>query len=290
MTTILEPAELTLHNGIPRVLDLRIAELLEYAQPRDIRKLIGRKLDELERYGKVCATVAQTSPLGGRPGNEYLLNEGQALLICAVSETPKAADARETLIKTFMQYREGRAEPALEVFDATGLKVDITSEAIPVITAKLAMVREARHLWGHERARAIWKQMGLAVPPEDFQTGTTEARDCLQFLLEGEVAGQPIGNLLNHALDGDENAFAILKPAGLWAEPDNDGFVVANRNPALARVMQGTKWEKFGWQPVLRRLPGALPVKPRNYGPSGLHSRGIFIPTSCLDFANQHND
>lgn len=290
MTTILEPTELTLHNGTPRLLDLRIAELLEYAEPRMIRKLIGRKLDELGRYGVVCSTVSQTTPNGGRPGNEYLLNEGQALLICAVSETAKAADARETLIKTFMQYREGGKSPALEMHNVTGLKVDITSEAIPVITAKLAMVREARHLWGHERARSIWKQMGLAVPPDDFQTGTTEARDCLHYLLDGSLHNNDMGALLDKALDGDEAAFSMLKPAGIWAEPENDGFIIANRNPHLEHIMQGSRWAKSKWHPVLRRLPGALPVKPRGYGPGGTNSRGIFIPTSCLDFSNHHFD
>jgi hypothetical protein len=62
MTTILSPSELTLHNGIPRVLDLRVAELLDYGQPRDIRKLINRRMEELSRYGEVWGPQGPTTP------------------------------------------------------------------------------------------------------------------------------------------------------------------------------------------------------------------------------------
>jgi hypothetical protein len=46
----------------------------------------------LERYGTVCATMAQTLPQGGRPSIEYYLNEAQALIICMKSD--RAADVR----------------------------------------------------------------------------------------------------------------------------------------------------------------------------------------------------
>jgi hypothetical protein len=37
----------------PRVLDTRLAETLKFARSRDIRQLIERNLEELERYGRL---------------------------------------------------------------------------------------------------------------------------------------------------------------------------------------------------------------------------------------------
>ncbi|CAK0764288.1 hypothetical protein WCLP8_3650002 [uncultured Gammaproteobacteria bacterium] len=68
-------------NGEPRVHDLRLAKVLGFKQPRDIRKLIERHLKTLERLGGVCATVAQTSAKGGRPAQEYWLTKRQAAFL-----------------------------------------------------------------------------------------------------------------------------------------------------------------------------------------------------------------
>lgn len=278
---------LIIHNGEPRVLDLHVAEALEYAQPRDVRKIITRRMEELQRYGEVCATVAQTSPAGGRPGNEFHLNEGQALLVCALSETAKAADAREILIKTFMDWRSGNLnKPMLQ--DAQGNRLDITSEAVPVLTAKLAMVREARHLWGHERARAIWKQLGLAVAVDDLAQGTPEGRHVLMLIMQGEFEGHTLGHLVSTAMDGDENTCQLLRTAGIMCLPDEDHFIIANRHPVIARVLEGTGYERNKWNMQLRRLPGASPTKTKAW-PLQATSRGIAIPATALDFSGENN-
>jgi hypothetical protein len=100
-------ADLTPMGGEPRVLDLKISERLGFWRDLDIRKIIKRNDVELSRYG-VLATVAKTSgEKGGRPTTEYYLNEAQALLICMKSDTEKAADVREQIIKVFMAYRRG---------------------------------------------------------------------------------------------------------------------------------------------------------------------------------------
>ena len=40
----------------PRILDLLVAEQLGFSQPRDVRKLIKRHHEELERYGALAIT------------------------------------------------------------------------------------------------------------------------------------------------------------------------------------------------------------------------------------------
>jgi hypothetical protein len=277
--------DLTVMNGEPRVLDLRIAEALEYGKPHDIRKLIGRRLAEMERYGEVFATVAKTTPSGGRPGNEYLLNEGQALLICAISETSRSADVREQLIKTFLESRR-RASDVLEIgpaYDGAGNPWSITSEAVAVTTAKLAMVREARHMWGIARAKAVWRQVGLPVPPEIVDHGKGEGFECLGHLVNvGRIAEAGYKALITACMDGDDSLFEILKAKGIWCEPENDGIVIANRHPMLDEVFDGTNWHGNNWQWALRRIPGASPAKTRKF--SGKAVRGVFVPIAAMDF------
>jgi hypothetical protein len=291
-------ADFIMHKGEPRLLDLRVAEALAYSQPRDIRKLIQRKMDELQRYGEVCATMAQTEgdegenratvarlhPKRGPMGAQFMLNEGQALLLCALSDTPKAPDARQMLIMGYMEWRRGqKTQPSLDApTDFMGQPFEITSDAAKIWDIKLATVREARHLWGHERARAVWRQLGLAVPPDTPVGGQDEARDCLASLLGGEVHGSPLRHLLMQAMDGDEATAQMLHVHGIWVEDDEDGFSIANRNTSLERIMQGTRYAGAKWSYTLRRFNGATASKTRRYEPE-LTSRGTFLPSRVLD-------
>ena len=55
---VLQAHDLTVLDDEPRVIDLRIAEALEFERPRDIRKLVERNADELGRYGALRHHVA----------------------------------------------------------------------------------------------------------------------------------------------------------------------------------------------------------------------------------------
>lgn len=121
----------------PRILDLDLAAELGIERPRDIRTTIVRNSEELEMYGAVHITATNSNSLfcgskpqntnylksddnsslrhdtvnprkRGRPGKAYYLNEGQALVICALSRTEKAAEVRKALIEVFMAYRQGK--------------------------------------------------------------------------------------------------------------------------------------------------------------------------------------
>jgi hypothetical protein len=68
-------------DGELRVQDLKLAEVLGFGRARDIRKLIERNREELERYGTLpCRAV--TPPGGGPVATEYWLNRKQTFLIC----------------------------------------------------------------------------------------------------------------------------------------------------------------------------------------------------------------
>ena len=166
--------------------------------------------------------------------------------------------------------------------DFMGQPFEITSDAAKIWDIKLATVREARQLWGHERARAVWRQLGLAVPPETPIGGQDEARDCLASLLGGDLHGSPLRHLLMQAMDGDEATAQMLHVHGIWVEAEEDGFSIANRNTTLERIMQGTRYAGAKWSYTLRRLNGATASKTRRYEPE-ITSRGTFLPSRVLD-------
>ena len=102
-------------DATPRIHDLRLANVLGFERPRDIRKIIERNLQEIETYGG-CATVAQTpGPLGGRPTREFWLSEEQALLVTMFSRTARAAEARREIIRVFLAYRHALADKPVVV-------------------------------------------------------------------------------------------------------------------------------------------------------------------------------
>jgi prophage antirepressor-like protein len=175
---------------------------------------------------------------------------------------------------------QAKPSPHVQTFEA---------DALPVLTVKLAMVREARQLWGHDRARAVWQALGLMPMPENHLGGQDEALQCLNTLLDGQVQGRELRDWLADALEGDDDAFEVAKRAGLWAEADNDGFAIANRSLTFERILQGTRWAKASWQPVLRRLNGTTTVGNRRYeanlkNAKGANPRGVFMPAKYLDF------
>jgi hypothetical protein len=111
--TSIQLTDLTVIEGDaePRILDLRIAERLGYAVPRDIRKIIRRSVNELTRHGILCHRGTNTGERG-RPAHEFWLNEAQAILICMKSETTLAADVRAEIIAVFQAYRRGHLVPS----------------------------------------------------------------------------------------------------------------------------------------------------------------------------------
>lgn len=91
-----------------RIRDVDLAIRLGMVQPLNIRTVIAANRDELETYGSFHVANENPGRQGGRPSKAYYLNEGQALVICALSRTEKAVQVRKLLIDVFMAYRQGK--------------------------------------------------------------------------------------------------------------------------------------------------------------------------------------
>ncbi|RJF83430.1 hypothetical protein D3877_01800 [Azospirillum cavernae] len=98
-------------SGEPRILDLRLAEALGFKKPRDIRPLIERHLDALERLGGICRTVRQ-NPGRGRPATEFWLTKKQAIYITTKAETDRATDITIAVVELFDAATGAAAPPA----------------------------------------------------------------------------------------------------------------------------------------------------------------------------------
>ena len=110
MSAILKLSDLnTTVNHEPRVRDLLIAERLAMKNPHSIRLMIEANRAELETYGPISVAMRMVAIGSGaqREVTEYWLNEGQALVICALSRTPNAAAVRKALIDVYLEYRNG---------------------------------------------------------------------------------------------------------------------------------------------------------------------------------------
>lgn len=163
----LTPDQLHDQDGEPRVLDLTLAERLGMNDLHDVRRLIERNRIELETYGEVRGAVCQTNrgqistrevetrisgtlpekKRRGRPGKAYHLNEGQALVICALSRTPQAAAVRRQIIDVFMAYRRG----VLPVEEEQQQTIAQLAAELAELRQRVALIGAAPHI------RAVYK-------------------------------------------------------------------------------------------------------------------------------------
>lgn len=110
------PMQLTVQliDDLPRVNDLVLAEKLEFAEPRAIRKLIEREknLERLSRRGRLYSEPRDTASRGGPAGNVYWLTKWQAIKICMWSEAPNADAVQDEIADVFDAYTDGKLVPA----------------------------------------------------------------------------------------------------------------------------------------------------------------------------------
>ncbi|CAI3954360.1 KilAC domain (KilAC) [Commensalibacter communis] len=92
------------HEGELRILDIDLAQRLGFERPRDIRKLISRYTNELDRMG-TRATVERV--INGGKAKEFYLNRKQAIFITAKSETKEATEITIEIIERFEAYERG---------------------------------------------------------------------------------------------------------------------------------------------------------------------------------------
>lgn len=100
----------------PAVQDLRLAELLGYERPANIRNLIKRHLPTLEAMGLVLRRKAPIISGKGRTTivSEYHLNRAQAAFIVAKAGTKIADSLTVKMAEVFALFSEGRLVAADE--------------------------------------------------------------------------------------------------------------------------------------------------------------------------------
>lgn len=119
---------LTRWNGAePAIRDTDLAERLGFAQPRDVRKIINRLIEESELTDVYCrATVARQSTGNGASReyevNEYWLTEEQAYFVVTQSKTKKARSLTKMMISVFMAARRGTLQPVNATVDMETVK------------------------------------------------------------------------------------------------------------------------------------------------------------------------
>lgn len=285
MSTELTLADISVFNGEPTIVDLKLAELLGYEDQHKIRDLIKRNIEELQQYGDLfSATVAENNRSRGRPGTEFHLSEPQALVIATLSKTENAALVRKALITIFLEWRNGtllqrRPEPP-PMFE-----IDIQHAPLSAKTEYLRLVARLR---GREAAVAMMPHIGL--PDIDMiMAGVHIAPDgeqCLAHLLSWrDDRGLTVREMAAEALHRGEAITRHLRPLGLRAVPDGEpGLAIAINPRCTALLFQQTKWDKGAHVASLRGLPGVSPLRTMKF--DGIASGALFVPAHLLKLAS----
>lgn len=100
----------------PTVQDLRLAELLGYERPANIRNLIKRHLPMLEAMGPLLQREAMVEIGSGatRAVTEYHPNRAQAAFLIAKAGTKLADSLTVKMAEIFAMFSEGRLVPVDE--------------------------------------------------------------------------------------------------------------------------------------------------------------------------------
>lgn len=256
-------------DDTPWFVGVDVCSCLGLAKPHSTLKL----LDEDEKG-------SQTVGGPGGDQNTIIVSEPGVYRLVFRSRKPEAERFKRWLAHEVLPKlrREGRVDLA-PAADAPPRADTVPESAL----FKLNLIREARLLFGPDRARALWRTLGLpAVPPPPL-SAADEARVCLRHLLDAPVheGGPDFRSAIELALDDDEQARALLVSAGIRVDSETQAFVVANSGGRLMEVFAGTEWARRRWPRVLKRLPGVSCAGPRRYG--GINLRGSLLPADYLD-------
>lgn len=165
--------------GEPRVLDTALGEALGLSRPTNIRQTIEANRAEMESFGLVHASRAPYQSGKGRVeyATAYHLNEEQALLVCLLSQTPKAKAIRAEVIRVFTAYRRGHLQSpnapiSFDLNDRRALRAALLAydERVEALESEVAAARGRIE----EQAPKVEYHDTVANIPEDRDTKTIE--------------------------------------------------------------------------------------------------------------------
>lgn len=238
-------------DGEPWFVGIDVCRCLDLKKPENTLS----SLDDDESY---TLSKGVTNGLDG-PNARIVISEPGVYRLVFRSRKPEAERFKRWLAHEVIPAirKNGRFGPE------TGVSEPVPSEAVAslaVISLNLKLVKECRNLFGSERARGLWAELGLPEVPLAPPTAYDEAVQCLTHLLTAPShdGNASIRDTLELAFEDDLNASVHIQASGLRvvATP-SEGFVVANHHPRLAEIFAGTPWTRGRHARVLRRLAGS---------------------------------
>ena len=155
--------------------------------------------------------------------------------------------------------------------------------------AALALITEARMIYGPARARLLWETLPAlpSVPslPKIAAEDEREAFACLGFLLQQRPDGAfTVHEFIEEAFGGEADAQKLLRDVGIRIETDRQlgaGIVVATSADQVNKLFFGTQWAAGNHATALRALPGAVRFKTMKFRDNRASS-SVFIPARVL--------
>lgn len=258
------------HDDATWFVGVDVCRALELAKPENALA----SLDDDERY---TLNEGVISDQAGRPARVIVSEPGVYRLVFR-SRKPEAERFKRWLAHEVLpQIRKtGRYGPASSPVEHTSPENGPVAE----LRARLDTVREARILFGPQRAAQLWRHLGLPEVPALAEGKREDAADCLEYLLACETRTGPLREELDLALEGDADARARIRPHGLIVPSTLDGVYIASSHPAMAAFYEGTPWARRGWYKALLGVPGASRARTMNFGGRASHS--LFLPLEAL--------
>lgn len=240
---------------------------------------ISKHRDALSTLDPDERASSTTDPLGAGGAQEMtIVSEPGVYRLVFRSRKPEAERFKRWLAHEVLpQIRKtGRYGPSASTVEQTSPENGPMAE----LRARLDTVREARILFGPQRAAQLWRHLGLPEVPALVEGKREDAADCLDYLLVCETRTGPLRYELDLALSGDTDARARIRPHGLIVPSTLDGVYVASSHPAMAAFYEGTQWARRGWYKALLGIPGASRARTMNFGGRASHS--LFLPLEAL--------
>jgi hypothetical protein len=266
---ILTPHDInTTINHEPRILDVKLAEALGFERPRNIRKIIERNLPALDQLG-TRSTVERV--INGGKATEYYLTKKQAVYIAAKSETPHAVTITIHVIEVFDAAT--RAAPVLECGPVTHPPF----EDLEAMRVHLAMIREARSLFGKSRARSLWTLLGLPEAPPAYDTAPLEPYQALELVLNAPIGETSLRFAIEEAFEAGGDT-AQLRACGVRVFVAQGRFALVPSHPFFQALTRKTRF-----QGVLSRTLLRLPdVRGEQLWLNGTNNRAVSLPERLL--------
>lgn len=233
-------------------------------------------LDEDER-GRYTIPTPSTSDRGGGPQEVIIITEAGVYRLVFRSRKPEAERFKRWLAHEVLpQIRKTGAYSAAAQPDVPIIGVDAP------LAARVDAVRLCRALFGRDRARALWSQMGLpAVPSAPEHYGIGETATLMRMIRDHVLDGETVRTLVLDAIEGGIEAQLSLANFGIKVREGDEGFLLGHRAPGVLRLFASTLYRDGSWIFPLRRLGGAKAGERISCG--GVQTRSTWFPLQVFD-------